>query len=70
MGYKLFVYSDILLDILLVREPFFVDSVSILKLRSEYKVEMFTSSSIILNVTYIAQRLKNKEKQYKGSLNY
>ena len=40
MAYKLFVDSDVFLDILLIRKPHFDDSVSILYLRAEYKVEL------------------------------
>ena len=43
MAYKLFVDSDIFLDILLIREPHFSDSVSILHLRAEFKAELYTS---------------------------
>lgn len=66
MAYKIFIDSDVLLDILLVREPHFENSVSILELRAEYKVELYTSPSILLNVNYIAQKQHNKERALKG----
>jgi predicted nucleic acid-binding protein len=66
MAYKLFVDSDILLDILLIRQPHFDNSLSVLILRKEQQVELFTSPSIILNVNYIAQKQNNKEKAVKG----
>ena len=66
MAYKLFVDSDIFMDILLIREPHFSDSVSILHLRAEFKVELYTSPSIILNTNYIAQKQNNKAKALKG----
>jgi len=66
MAYKLFVDSDIFLDILLIREPHFSDSVSILHLRAEYKVELYTSPTIILNTNYIAQKQNNRAKALKG----
>ena len=66
MSYKIFLDSDIFLDILLVREPHFESSVSIFHLRIEQEVELFTSPSIILNINYIAQKQYNKEKALKG----
>lgn len=66
MAYKLFVDSDVFLDILLNRHPHFDSSVSILHLRAEYKIELYTSPSIILNVNYIAQKQNNKERALKG----
>ncbi|MEO8820275.1 MAG: PIN domain-containing protein [Ginsengibacter sp.] len=63
---KIFLDSDIFLDILLFREPHFESSVSIFHLRIEQEVELFTSPSIILNINYIAQKQYNKEKALKG----
>ena len=66
MAYKLFVDSDILLDILLIRQPHFDSSLSVFLLRKEQQIELFTSPSIILNVNYIAQKQNNKERAVKG----
>lgn len=66
MAYKIFVDSDVFLDILLIRQPHFESSVSIFYLRNEQKVELFTAPSIILNINYIAQKQLNKEKALKG----
>ena len=66
MAYKIFVDSDVFLDILLIRQPHFESSVAILHLRNEQQVELFTSPSIILNINYIAQKQHNKEKALKG----
>lgn len=68
MAYKIFVDSDIFLDILLIRQPHFANSLSILQLRLEYRIELYTSSSIILNVNYIAQKQTDKEKALTGIL--
>ncbi|MEO6837028.1 MAG: PIN domain-containing protein, partial [Ginsengibacter sp.] len=65
MAYKIFVDSDVFLDILLIRQPHFESSVSIFYLRNEQKVELFTAPSIILNINYIAQKQLNKEKALK-----
>jgi predicted nucleic acid-binding protein len=66
MAYKLFIDSDIFLDILLIRQPHFDTSLSLLLLRKAQELELFTSPSIILNVNYIAQKQNNKEKAVKG----
>lgn len=66
MIYKIFIDSDVFLDILLVREPYFESSVSIFHLRIDREVELFTSPSIILNINYIAQKQSNKERALKG----
>ncbi len=66
MTYKLFVDSDVLLDILLMRQPHFNDSVQIFLLRRNKEVELYTSPSIIINTNYIAQRQHNKVTALKG----
>src|SRR5690242_18949473 len=66
MTYKIFIDSDIFLDILLVRAPHFDGSVSILHLGINQYVKLFTSPSIILNINYIAQKQYDKEKALKG----
>ena len=66
MIYNLFIDSDVLLDILLIRQPHFESSVSILHLRKEKEVELFTSPSIILNTNYIAQKQQNKKAALAG----
>lgn len=68
MTYKIFIDSDIFLDILLIRAPHFDSSVSILHLGINQYVELFTSPSIILNINYIAQKQYDKEKALKGVL--
>lgn len=52
MAYKIFVDSDVFLDILLIRQPHFESSLSIFHLLKEKEVELFTSPSIILNINY------------------
>lgn len=66
MTYKVFLDSDILLDILLMREPHFEDSVALLYLRMEHQLELFTTSSIILNTNYIATKVHNSIKAKAG----
>lgn len=66
MAYNLFLDSDILLDVLLIRQPHFDSSVSLFHLRQEHEIELFTSPSIILNTNYIAQKQNNKERALEG----
>ena len=66
MDYNLFIDSDILLDILLVRQPHFEDSVSLFSLQIENEVQLFTTPSIMLNTYYIAHKQFNKEKATRG----
>jgi hypothetical protein len=42
----LFIDSDILLDILLIRQPNFEDSVSIVSMQSEYEIQFFTTPQL------------------------
>lgn len=66
MAYNLFVDSDILLDVFLIRQPHFENSVSLFHLREKHLVELFTSPSIILNTNYIAQKQSNKKRASEG----
>lgn len=66
MDYNLFINSDILLDILLIRHPHFEDSISLFSLQKENDVQLFTTPSIILNTYYIAHKQFNKEKAKTG----
>lgn len=66
MAYNLFVDSDILLDVFLIRQPHFENSVSLFHLREKHLVELFTSPSIILNTNYIAQKQSNKKRALEG----
>ncbi len=62
MKKKIFVDSDVILDVLLRREPYFYDSQEILAQIELYKVVGFTSSLILANCHYIVENLKNKQK--------
>ena len=66
MDYNLFIDSDILLDILLIRHPHFDDSLFLFSLQTENQVQLFTTPSIILNTNYIAHKQYNKEKAKRG----
>ena len=53
MSRTLFVDSDVILDVLEKREPFYDYSAQILTLGDEKKVQLFTTSLVIANVYYI-----------------
>lgn len=56
MAYKLFVDSDVLLDIILERKPFIDQSLELFFHRADEAVQLFTSSSIIINIQYIGEK--------------
>ncbi len=58
---KLFIDSDIILDIILKREPFFSDSQKLLSLIERNYFSGFTSSLIVANCYYIISSNKDKE---------
>ena len=57
---KVFVDSDILLDLFLKREPFFIYSRSLLSDDIKEQVEFYTSSLIIANFYYVISKDINK----------
>ncbi|HWZ13698.1 MAG TPA: PIN domain-containing protein [Mucilaginibacter sp.] len=61
MAYKLFVDSDILLDLFLERSPYSSYTQKLLILAEENQVKLFTSSVIINNLFYFIARDRNKE---------
>ena len=60
MGYKLFVDSDVLLDVILKREHLVDQSLELFFHRSKETVQLFTSSSIIINTQYIGEKLTGR----------
>lgn len=55
--------TNIILDVLLKREPFFYDSAKILNLSKKDSMKLFVSASAITDIYYIAnQTLRNKMK--------
>lgn len=60
---RLLIDTNVVLDVLLKRQPFFEDGVKVLKLSAREDVEEFVSASAITDIYYIANRnLKDKEK--------
>jgi predicted nucleic acid-binding protein len=68
MVFKLFVDSDVLLDLFLERHPFYTYTQKLLILADHKKINLFTSSVIINNLFYFIARDKDKQKA-KQSLN-
>ncbi len=58
---KAFLDSDVVLDLLLDREPFVADAARIFALGERKEVELYTSTVSFLNIYYVAARLKGKE---------
>ena len=57
---RAFLDSDVILDFLLDREPFAREAGVILAIAERRSVLLFTSACAILNVYYVAARLKDK----------
>ncbi len=56
MVYKLFIDSDVLLDVVLNRKPFIDQSLQLFFGRSDETIHLFTSSSIVINTQYIGEK--------------
>ena len=60
---KCLIDTNVILDVLLKREPFYNDSASILTLSGQEDIILYVSASSIADIYYIAyQTLRNKEK--------
>ncbi len=62
MSKKVFVDSDVILDVLEKREPFYSYSAQILSLGDEKKIKLFTTSLVFANVYYLLRRHLGKTK--------
>ncbi len=58
---NIFIDSDVLLDVLSKREPFYTDSAKLLSLVEIKSVKAYTSPIVISNIYYILRRLKTRE---------
>src|SRR5712691_10466354 len=73
MVYKVFLDSDVLLDLIVTRKPFVDQSLDLFFLRSDETAQLFTSSSIIINTQYIGEKQIGKSHAKTGMkklLNY
>ncbi len=60
--FKVFLDSDILLDVLMKREPFYLSATNIIELSNKREIVSFVSSSCYANVFYVLRRFSNSEK--------
>ena len=60
MAYNFFIDSDIFLDVLLDRKPFVEESFELFKAQYNKQAQLYTTSSIILNVQYTGNKLLGK----------
>ncbi len=56
MSKKIFIDSDVILDIALERQPFFTDSLAVLTLVEENDLQGYTSSNCIANIHYLLRK--------------
>ena len=62
MNTKLFIDSDIILDVLAIRENFYEPAASLFDLGYEGKLELFTTAVVLANVFYILRKKHGIEK--------
>jgi predicted nucleic acid-binding protein len=58
---KIFIDSDIILDLIQKREPFYKEAVSLFALVEENKVKGFVSPLIFANLFYILRKIENSK---------
>ena len=63
---KLFIDSDVLIDILGNRQPFYPDSAAVLSLAEQELVQAYSTPLVISNIYYILRKLTTKENAVKG----
>lgn len=63
---KIFIDSDIILDLFGKRMPFYKDAAELFLLIEKGNIEAFISPIIITNLHYILRKLKNKEQAIKN----
>ena len=70
MAYNIFIDADLILDVLLKREGFYKDSYATFILSEENDINLYSSSSIILNVQYIGSRMSSDKKIIPSTIYY
>ncbi len=61
---KIYIDTDIILDLLLQREPFFTYSVELFKRIESNEFEAFVSALIIWNIYYLVEKYASKKKAH------
>ena len=62
MAYNFFLDSDIILDFLMERHPHYENSNQLFEKRVNGIINLYTTSSVILNVQYLSQKIIGKER--------
>ena len=62
MAYNFFLDSDVILDFLMEREPYYPVSKDLFERKLSGEITMCTTAAVILNVQYISQKIIGKEK--------
>ena len=57
---KIFIDTDVFLDVFAKREPFYYDSAKLLSEIENKKARGYTSSLVFANIHYILRKLKSK----------
>jgi len=58
---KLFIDTNIVLDLLGKREPFYDDAAKLFSLADRSKVKLYISSLTVANANYVLSKLKSKK---------
>ena len=58
---KIFIDSDVILDLILIRQPFYKYSASLFTLIENKKIQAYTTPVIFSNLNYILTKLKNSK---------
>lgn len=62
---RIFIDSDIILDLFAKREPFYQPAAELFSLVEKKAVRAFVSPIIVVNLNYVLRKLKNKEQAIK-----
>jgi predicted nucleic acid-binding protein len=63
---KLFVDSDVILDLLAQRDEFYIYSAKLFSLADENKVKLYTSSIVFANLHYLLKKMTNNQTALKS----
>ena len=59
--HRIYIDSDVLLDVFAKREPFYEDSALVLSLAAEKSIEAFITPIVAVNVIYILRKLRSQD---------
>ena len=66
MNKKIFLDTDVILDLLTQREPFYSSTVSLFHLIENKKISAFTSPVVYANIYYILTKFKGKKEAHQA----